>query len=67
MRNVEWESFQNATERRILRAICYTIVFILIAFLAFINLVFGVKFSPSQTNSWLLSIATGVFTGQSRT
>jgi hypothetical protein len=64
MRNVEWEQFENATERRILRAICYGTVFILIGFLAFVNLIFGIKFSTAQTNNWLLSIATGIFTGQ---
>jgi hypothetical protein len=41
----------------------YATVCILILFLAFINLVYGIKFSRAQTTSWLLSVATGIFTG----
>lgn len=61
-RHTEWQAFEGAYERRILRAIVYATVCILILFLAFINLVYGIKFSRAQTTSWLLSVATGIFT-----
>jgi hypothetical protein len=55
--------FEGATERKMLRAIIYVSVFILIAFMAFVNLIFGIKFSTDTKNAWLLGVATGIFTG----
>ena len=44
-----------ATERRILLTLIYVVLMILIAFCTYINLLFGVKFSSEQTNTWLMS------------
>ena len=55
--------FEGAVERRLLRTVVYVAVFIAIAFLAFVNLIYGVKFSTEQKDAWLLGIATGVLLG----
>ena len=62
----EWSSFRGANERRLLRNLAYLIVFIVVAFTAFICLVFAVKFSTEQKDAWLIGTFTGIFAGQSR-
>jgi hypothetical protein len=53
--------FEGALERKLLRVIVFVCVFICIAFTAFVNIIFGIKFSVEQKDAWLLSILTGLF------
>ena len=36
---------------------------VLILFLGFINLIFGVKFTAAQNNSWIIAVAIGCVSG----
>jgi hypothetical protein len=37
----------------------YAIVLVLVVFLAYINLIFGVKFTEAQSSAWMLSMGIG--------
>jgi hypothetical protein len=66
IRNSEWQFIAApaaARDRRILRAVVYVIVAILIFFLAFCNLIFGIKFDRTLMRAWIISVFTGLFTG----
>ena len=62
-RTVELEAFLHTPERRMLRNLTYLLTFVLIAFLTFIDLVYGIKFSPEEKNAWLIGCATGLVAG----
>lgn len=51
-----------ATERRVLVALVYGIVFVLILFCTYINMLYGVLFSPAQSRAWVLSSVTAFLT-----
>ena len=44
----------------------YAIVLVLVMFLAYINLIFGVKFTGAQNNAWMASIGIGCVSSRSR-
>ena len=56
-----WES---AYERRILRGTVYVCTLLLIAFFAFIDLIFSVKFTAAQNTAWVSSILIGILSGK---
>ena len=62
-RSVELDAFHSAKERKILRNIAYLIIFVLVAFMAFINLIFCVKFTTEQKAAWITGILLGLFAG----
>jgi hypothetical protein len=41
----------------------YALVLLFVAALAFLNLVFAVKFNAQQNNAWVLSVLVGCFAG----
>ena len=55
-----WES---AYERRILRGTVYVCTLVLIAFFAFIDLIFSVKFTAAKNTAWVSSILIGILSG----
>ena len=65
VRGLEWEAFRDANERVLLRNIAYFIIFVVVAFMTFINLIYCVKFSTSQKKAWIIGIFTGLFAGAS--
>ena len=49
-------------ERRVLEALVYGMVLILIAFCTYINLLYGVLFTPGQSRAWILASLTAFLT-----
>lgn len=49
---------QLTLERRVMAVLVYSILFIVIGFCTYINLLYGVTFSPSQSRAWVLASLT---------
>ena len=61
----ELDVWETAFERQLLRAMAYAVIVVLIAFFAFVDLIFSVKFSATQNYVWVTSIAIGAVSGES--
>ena len=52
----------QSVERRVVTVVVYGALMIVIGFCTYINLLFGVKFSPSQSRAWVLASITSFAT-----
>jgi hypothetical protein len=57
---VAWTAL--STQRRVMVAVAYIGLFVVIGFGAYINLLFGVKFTPSQSRAWIVASLTAFVT-----
>jgi hypothetical protein len=56
-----WASLD--TERTVLRTMTYLLLLLASGICVYINLIFSIKFSPSDSRAWLASVLLGAMTG----
>jgi MFS-type transporter involved in bile tolerance (Atg22 family) len=59
---VAWEYGQLT--RRVMRGTIYVMLCIVLLFMGYLNLIFGVQFITSQSNAWITTVFVGCFAGE---